>query len=805
MSNLGEIITTAVNEQLSSIPAQRLIEKLSLIKNRLESSKKRWFWELLQNASDYNDSVSIRLIVDTDKVEFSHNGNPFSLNDALNLISPDSNKREDELHKDNIGKFGTGLVSTHILSSSILVKGLCHVDEKEDTLYRFSLNLDRSSFVNKANLIEAMAQARKDFEDSLVQTDESSGFLTSFTYSLKTSLPGLPSIQAPDLDLEYLYSLLPYTLCFMPKIESVSILDERSNTQTKEYKICRNQSNNDHKISFEIKRDGNTTIQHFAIFKSNDVSSIFQYEDNRILPFPKGISKVFCGLPLIGTEDIGLPCLINSTKFEPTTEREGVELEPGSNDLNRKIMDDTIPLYKELLLYVEQNKMHNGFILTHIRRKYNGTQASNTQFYNRYINQYKTIILNSSIVVNAAGEFTPFSQIRLPFNDSKVDKELYNAALFVSKKILPQETDYESWFNATDFSLFTEQKYTYEYLAENIEKSENIYALGQNKETVVSWLKSALSYLKGRNKYIFADKKLLPNENGVFALSTQLAADHKLAPELKLIFDQLYEGKGRKIEDELLDPSLEDLDVVNKACKLNDLCRMIDDEIAEQYAKNQGNTSALTKPLNSLYSWISQCECSKDELSRWFSWYYPKRATLIVDMLTESEREEALVIAQSGKMKALAALASSDLTDEEIAQLVINIKKLPEALNLLLDTVDDKSYAGEDTGEWGEQIVYNDLLQKYPRSKGYKVIWASKELDEPRYDFEIQLNGEPICYYDAKTTVRGAANADSIPFFMRKSQWEFLQTLNDNKPYYIARVFKGDNGAIKYLQIQSKD
>ena len=85
------------------------------------------------------------------------------------------------------------------------------------------------------------------------------------------------------------------------------------------------------------------------------------------------------------------------------------------------------------------------------------------------------------------------------------------------------------------------------------------------------------------------------------------------------------------------------------------------------------------------------------------------------------------------------------------------------------------------------------------------MIWASKELDEPRYDFEIQLNGEPICYYDAKTTVRGAANADSIPFFMRKSQWEFLQTLNDNKPYYIARVFKGDNGAIKYLQIQSKD
>ena len=122
MMDIREMVDKEENEQLRSIPAQRLIEKLSLLKNRVNEAKKRWFWELLQNASDYNESVNVKLIVSDDRVTFSHDGAPFSLRDALNLISPDSNKQDDEKHKDNIGKFGTGLVSTHILYSIMEVE-----------------------------------------------------------------------------------------------------------------------------------------------------------------------------------------------------------------------------------------------------------------------------------------------------------------------------------------------------------------------------------------------------------------------------------------------------------------------------------------------------------------------------------------------------------------------------------------------------------------------------------------------------------------------------------------------------------
>ena len=98
--------------------------------------------------------------------------------------------------------------------------------------------------------------------------------------------------------------------------------------------------------------------------------------------------------------------------------------------------------------------------------------------------------------------------------------------------------------------------------------------------------------------------------------------------------------------------------------------------------------------------------------------------------------------------------------------------------------------------------MYKDLQLKYPRTKGFNVVWASRDRNEPCYDFEITKNSQPFCYCDAKTTRRGIANADSIPFFTRRSQWDFLQAL-DSIPYIIARVFMKDGGEIKYMRIMN--
>ena len=205
MISIQDKIDREENEQFRSIPAQRLIEKLSLLKNRVNAAKKRWFWELLQNASDYNQSVNIKLIVTDEKVTFAHDGAPFSLRDVLNLISPDSNKQEDDKHSDNIGKFGTGLVSTHILSSILDIQGLCIDDE--DKCYQVSMSLDRSRFLNKQTLIEEITQTKENFKKTLQECTESleaDDFNTSFSYRLGVALPELQPLTPADIDLNYL-------------------------------------------------------------------------------------------------------------------------------------------------------------------------------------------------------------------------------------------------------------------------------------------------------------------------------------------------------------------------------------------------------------------------------------------------------------------------------------------------------------------------------------------------------------------------------------------------------------------------
>ena len=784
-------------EQLRSIPAQRLIEKLSLLKNRVDSAKKRWFWELLQNASDYNKSVNVKLCVTDSEVIFYHDGAPFSITDALNLISPDSNKQENQVHTDSIGKFGSGLVSTHILSSTMHVKGLCVNDGSK--CYSFVIELNRQCFKEKQALINQIIRAKDEFKTSLKESSAEKGFNTSFAYSLGTALPDLSPMASSDINLDYLYEVLPYTLCFMPKVKTVGIEDKRKKAKIKKIKISRNQANKQ-EITFSVSTDKNTSLLKFAYFIEGEISSVFRIEEGRILPFPKGISRLFCGLPLIGTEDVGLPILLNSLKFEPTTEREGVELEPGSNETNRKLFNASLSLYSKMLDYVSHEKLRDAYNISKICRKYNGTQASNQQFYNLYLTKYKQLILNNSIVPNNDGHFITFSDTLLPFRDSKSDVQLYENSLLLHKSELPAQEDYQNWFDTTDFSIFTEQKYTYDNLAGDIENKGNIYSFGKSEQEVTSWLLGCSRYFTKCDRFIFSRRKLLPNQSGTLC-SSSIFADISLSEDLKNIYDSLYSEKNLKIEDKLLDRNFNQLNLLSQEYTLEMLAKDIDEELSNQFAKNQGDTNSVSPIINRLYNWIAKSEESKENLSRWFHWFYPKRASLIVDMLTETQREYALVIAQSGKMEVLASLASSNLSEENFRFIMHNIEKLPDAISILMDVVDDKTYANSMEGDHGEQLVYKDLLQKYPRSKGYQVVWASKDRNEPCYDFEILKDDKPYSYYDAKTTKRGINNADSIPFFLRKSQWNFIQTLDDSVPYIIGRVFLGDGGTIKYIRI----
>src|SRR2546427_4751842 len=82
--------------------------------------RSRWIWELLQNARDASPEggVCVWLLHEPHRVVFRHSGVPFSLKNIAHLIYHGSTKYEED-----IGKFGTGFLTTHLISKTVAVKG----------------------------------------------------------------------------------------------------------------------------------------------------------------------------------------------------------------------------------------------------------------------------------------------------------------------------------------------------------------------------------------------------------------------------------------------------------------------------------------------------------------------------------------------------------------------------------------------------------------------------------------------------------------------------------------------------------
>ena len=134
--------------------------------NEMKSSgrHKRWIWELLQNARDVSTDADNHLIAAVkyggEELVFLHNGRGFTVDEIAHLIFYGSTKVEDERA---IGQYGSGFLTTHLLSWEIDVSG-----QLEDGNW-FNFRLARKPESVKA-LQESMDQAWEAFKNSIKQS-----------------------------------------------------------------------------------------------------------------------------------------------------------------------------------------------------------------------------------------------------------------------------------------------------------------------------------------------------------------------------------------------------------------------------------------------------------------------------------------------------------------------------------------------------------------------------------------------------------------------------------------------------------
>ena len=531
------------------LSAKDVNDKLIKVRNRPEIVKRRWFWELLQNAKDAvkpNEKVSAKLIIGSENgqafADFQHNGNPFRYQDAKNLVFPYSDKGDEE-NSDKSGRFGTGFLATHILSKKIKVKGVYLKDENNQA-FNFNFTLDRSG-ADKPEIAESINKTWQEFRtnSSLFPNYQynSSNFETSFKYELDTDSLNLAILSVNDFNVS-----LPFALAFISKIKSVEIINKQSNSTITYHKIEENTkklTENIKQISIEKKttENGQSKIEIINLIICSDSIidiAIETYEQNGqtfIKEFSEHQPLLFCPFPLIGANDFKFPLAINSISFLPKEERDGIWLaDTIEGKTNQNLFERVLPLFNSLVTFASTQNWQNTYLLfKSLKESLVIADLNSKWFADKIQTPIKNFIKQVPLVDTDNGERLPISLNNQNVYFSSEFKEEVRLQLWDFMKAMfpnnvPQKVQSSNWYSVIwddcprmDIISFT--KYISSF--NSVESLQT--ALSKTKEETLSWLNDFVSFVNKEKPTLLNEKDgiILPNQFGIFKKKDELFLD----------------------------------------------------------------------------------------------------------------------------------------------------------------------------------------------------------------------------------------------------------------------------------------
>ena len=813
-----------------SIPAKRILEHLKPILSKSDELRKRWMWELLQNASDLGDKICTEFEITDTQLIFRHNGKPFGLDEADNLITPDSSKDEESLHSKDaenppIGQFGTGFISTHILSKKIKINGIV---EDADKHFSFSFQLDRTERENKNFLIESIKNSEKECKESLTKLSgfERSEFDTEFIYELNDTYSSIDGDETINEGIKTFDDLLPFVFSFRPQLKKVSIKDYRDNkSDIKTYKRKEIKSKIDEikliqttcKLNGElqnktliatIKKD-RTTV---AIKVKNIDEKPFEIQD-----FPDYSPILYCAFPMIGTTGFNFPVVVHSEFFLPNIERDGIEISEYDKK-NRDRLIEAKSAFFTLIDVVEKHKWDGAYYLFKLSNL--DFSNENEKIRNWYdiniftpikekLEKAKVIRVNDTL----DSRYSSISIMNLPYVDKRKSNklELLPKVYSFSKKLLcyalPSKSTYFEWYSKIEYDLFAALKLDIEKISKRIsEKYTDIKDISKKKNITEEL---TIKYLIELIRFIFDHEydellikyKIVPNQKGSFCLLEKLKKDSIFHKSLKEGYDEKIKLIGAKLTDEdckdfLLHKDFESIPELidsDEKYELSDLSSAIDTKLRKFDGNLKDND--FRQILKDLFSWYTNCGISEETLKSLFPYFSSNKSQLYLNTKTPEDLEYAFDIEISGKSQVLAKIANSNLTEKQLEKIAENLELVTPFINWVNHK--DEDNPDEGLGDIGEKFLYSRLCERFGENR---VLWE----DKPEYDFRIsETDSDKTKYYiDAKTTGKGIANTENVPFYMRTAQWNFLDKKQAFDKYVIARVYKnGSEYDVKYVKI----
>ncbi|GAA0740476.1 sacsin N-terminal ATP-binding-like domain-containing protein [Gaetbulibacter jejuensis] len=617
--------------------ADKIIKRLHDLDKTVEYNQGRWAWELLQNAKDSTaddetHKISVQIILDEDQVEFKHNGIHFTEHDIRGLINQISSKEAEEGEQTRkTGRFGTGFLTTHLLSRTVQIKGVLEAESGQ--FYNFQFTLDREGEKIK-DLSPKIEMAWNGFQESATEIEDFSlhnknDFNTSFVYPLKSE----EQKQIAQIGINEFVKLLPYVLAFIPKIESVKIIDNREITDV----IFQNSTSKIDDFITPITRieDGKESTIYILEYSGERTSIACQVEkEEDIYSFTnvETLPKLFCDFPLIGTENFNFPMVVNSFDFNPLTERNGIWLKKENDDEvaeNQSLLLKAYQLYKDLMEKLSESNYSQFYNV--IETKIPNVEYLNKEWFQKEIQTpMREFLMDLSIVELESGNKKAIKDIWFPLKEYSKDVKRklwkYNYDLF--PECVPKEKHLIGW---SDKSWNGWESLSYEELAKDLATKEKIEELKksfeEDEEKTFEWLNEVREFLflEESNKLLFDKYAITPSRNGEFKTTSELFIDKIKDEELIEILRLL----GDDWNDILINKNIAHGSYYTKEKK----------DIASQITLKVNNPSQKGEDYNKAIILLSEWFESNnpDEIKHLFSELYRKKAELFMNTILDKE------------------------------------------------------------------------------------------------------------------------------------------------------------------------
>ncbi len=536
--------------------ASKIIDKLKALKDsNSPDTSYRWIWELIQNAKDVVNSsglvdIEIKFSEANKTIEFSHNGRLFTTENIVFLIEQVSSKERSltaENKKKSTGKFGTGFLTTHLLSEKVQVHG--YLQDDGETPRSFQTLLDRTG-QDKVSIKNAISNSC-DMLDNGIECDvDETQMNTKFIYELdeigiKTAISGLKNLLVS----------IPYVFAFVQELNTITIkVDNFQRVISRGEKVTVElESANVTHVHFSTSRDGKTTVEDRYVFVlSSDLVSIATEiktkGHNRFLFRPHDdLPRIFCDFPLLGTNGFSFPVVVNSPMFNPTEPRDGIPLvqsgrEGGDSDENRNRIVEAIALYNTMLDYFAMKGYKELYNIVRIFEQSEKYWLDVDWVEQVLIDPIKEHIRTTSFIQNSLGDvcslYNDWEEPNI-FIMKDENPELRNKVWELSNRLMPvmmtPKDEIEHWYNSLWFSC---RNFGVIDLVKKVEGYESISELENQLDCdAMSWLNELIGLFYHGSDSLFAElgrnPSILPNQHGDFMSLDKIFIENNIGETYK--------------------------------------------------------------------------------------------------------------------------------------------------------------------------------------------------------------------------------------------------------------------------------